>query len=93
MGNWSSASSYCANLTLGGYIDWRLPAMEELTSIIDISNNNSINPTFVNYINSIYWSSTANDYYAASAWVVSFGNVYNSVSYNKYFSHHVRCVR
>jgi hypothetical protein len=31
--NWSQAKSYCANLQLGGYSNWRLPNIYELATI------------------------------------------------------------
>ena len=34
--NWGEAVSYCANLTLEGYHDWRLPSRQELLSITDV---------------------------------------------------------
>jgi len=35
MNYWNDAKSFCANLKLGGYSDWRLPSFEELQSIND----------------------------------------------------------
>ena len=35
--SWSDASNYCDSITLGGYIDWRLPTVKELWSIRDFS--------------------------------------------------------
>lgn len=32
---WSSAETECANLSLGGFDDWRLPTLLELHSLID----------------------------------------------------------
>jgi serine/threonine-protein kinase len=32
---WNDAVSYCKNLRLGGYSDWRLPSIEELAAIYD----------------------------------------------------------
>jgi hypothetical protein len=35
--SWSDAKTYCSNLVLGGYDDWRLPSLKELWSIRDES--------------------------------------------------------
>jgi Protein of unknown function (DUF1566) len=35
--NWNQAHAYCFKLQLGGYSDWRLPAIEELDGIYDDS--------------------------------------------------------
>jgi hypothetical protein len=33
--DWNQAIAYCTNLHLGGYSDWRLPAIDELEGIYD----------------------------------------------------------
>jgi hypothetical protein len=33
--NWGHANKYCRGLKLGGYLDWRLPTVEELEGIYD----------------------------------------------------------
>jgi len=92
-----TATTYCENLALGGYADWRLPSVDELKSIslpFPYRSEQS-NPTlaFDNYIfASYYWSSTtyANGRYAA--WIVNF-NYGNQGNNNKYDFNNVRCVR
>jgi hypothetical protein len=37
--DWTQASSYCANLSLGGHSDWRLPTGGELENIDDATQN------------------------------------------------------
>lgn len=32
---WRQASSYCANLNLGGHSNWRLPTIEEIAAVYD----------------------------------------------------------
>ncbi|QAR33716.1 DUF1566 domain-containing protein [Geovibrio thiophilus] len=61
----SQAVSYCDNLTLGGYDDWRVPSFRELESIVDYGRNEpTIDPIFQNtapnsyFLSSSYLSST-----------------------------------
>ncbi|WP_415718561.1 DUF1566 domain-containing protein [Maridesulfovibrio sp.] len=63
--NWQEALNYCENLNSAGRIDWRLPNVKELQSIVDYtrspktSGSAAINPIFkVTDKESYYWSST-----------------------------------
>jgi len=89
-----TATSYCENLELGGYSDWRLPTSKELEGIVDYGKvDPSIDTSvFQHTSSSIYWSSTTIEIYHEEAWYVIFydGNVDGS---NKYFDFYVRCVR
>lgn len=50
--DWGSALTYCENLSLGGYSDWRLPNAKELEYIVDyarspdFTNSPAIDPIF-----------------------------------------------
>ena len=93
-GNWNYAKAYCENLTLGGFSDWRLPNIYELTTLLD--NTKSSEPYVIDAIENIassyYWSSTTYASDSSGAWGVGFkyGNV---VWLNKASSYYVRCVR
>jgi len=90
---WIEAISYCENLTIASYDDWRLPNFNELYMLADRSKSNpAISPVFQNVVSDYYWSSTSVASYPDSAWDVyfNFGNDYWSYKDN---SHYVRCVR
>jgi hypothetical protein len=81
-GTWDEALDYCRSQTFGGYRDWRLPSKKELAYTADYDSLSS----------SSYWASTANDFNADFAWVVSLPRG-ASFKRNKQDSHMVRCVR
>jgi len=69
--SWISANNLCKNSIIGGYIDWRLPTLNELGTIY---NNKTIIGGFkadyqsgAYYYFTYYWTSTAN------------GNKYNAI--------------
>jgi len=80
---WEKALSYCENLSLAGYDDWRLPNRNELQSIVDyFTSSPSIDTTFFPDTNGQYLSSTTDAKEPEYAWHVSFSS--NSVgSYYK----------
>jgi hypothetical protein len=72
--NWYNAQNvFIANLNrarFGGFSDWRLPTIKELSSIV---NSGTYNPAintayFPNTLSSSYWSSTTDVHNADSAW-------------------------
>ena len=82
--NWEKSKSYCRNLKLAGYSDWKLPSKDVLEDMLGKKN------LFDPYNReSWYWSSTSN---VNSSW---FANFYSdSVFYgSKSGSYYVRCVR
>jgi hypothetical protein len=92
--NWESALAYCEDRDLGGHVDWRLPDVKELRSIVDNTRYNpAIDTTVFPGTNStLYWSSSTNAYYTYNAWYVYFtsGRV---LSPSKTYTNYVRCVR
>jgi hypothetical protein len=92
--DWDSAGSYCSGLSLAGHSDWRLPASDELQSIVDYGESSpAIDTTaFPGSQSSYYWSSTTLVSSTSHAWFVNFSSGY--VGNNpKSASYYVRCVR
>jgi len=98
--NWDDAQSvFIATLNsqnFGGYSDWRLPTVKELSAIVD-SNILYPGPVvntdyFPNTVSGSYWSSTISAYDPDDAWYVylSYGLVYYG---GKSYYHYVRAVR
>ncbi|MGK5091346.1 DUF1566 domain-containing protein [Deltaproteobacteria bacterium TL4] len=56
--DWDTANTYCEELPLAGYTDWKLPAVSELTSIVNYGRSSpAINTTYFPSTSSDYWSS------------------------------------
>lgn len=88
--DWYDANSYCSNLNVAGYDDWRLPSKFDFTAtaVFYISSNKA------NYNLSRYWTSTARRNDPTSAWIVMYDESDISfVSRDKPLALPVRCVR
>jgi hypothetical protein len=94
--NWEGALAYAENLSLAGYTDWRLPNINELTSIVDYSRiDPAVDPAaFPGTVSSSYWTSTTSlalmTYYA---WAVNFSSGFNYYDIDKNGNISVRAVR
>ncbi len=76
---WTDAISFCENtLTLGGHNDWRMPNINELSSIVDYSRDNpAMDDAFVNIHvpgSYTYWSSTSDAEHPYAASIVRFSD-------------------
>jgi hypothetical protein len=81
--NWERAKSYCQNLSLAGYTDWRLPDKEILQQMFAWKKGGRYSKAelvrMFPDIHSVYWSSTTHVGYTTSyAWYVSlhYGDVH-----------------
>lgn len=86
--DWTSALTQCINRTVGSRLGWRLPAVEELATLIDRDNLNPTLPTNHPFKNiqatdglDRYWTSTTTAWMTDFAWYATFDNgTVNSVS-------------
>ena len=83
---WEEAKLYCENLVLGKYNDWRLPTMEELTTLVDYGKSSPpINlACFPEFIEGRYWSSTYDAGDAGSVWHIGFWQGYDGTYFHQY---------
>ena len=75
---WRGARANCVNSSVGGRKGWRLPSIEELTSLVDPavpSPGPMLTPghPFTNVRGSRYWSATVSVENPDRAWYVDFG--------------------
>lgn len=90
-----TSATYCANLTLGGHDDWRLPTVNELMNIFDRGIANPVKDAGVFVNIGLYDYTTSSTVVLASYKSVAWGVSYAGTSYwqGKYLATHVRCVR
>lgn len=79
--NWLDSNTLCREFVLGDRIGWRLPTVEELSSLVDRSQSDpalAIGHPFVNvqYGAGVYayWSSTNSENPTGAAWFVNMGS-------------------
>lgn len=91
-GSWEDSISYCGNLVIGGYDDWRMANVKEVISIFDYSRNNPIFLSqFFSVGSGVWWTSTSYPggasayYYESSVGLLG--------QYPKVYSETAKCVR
>jgi len=93
---WSEAQAYCAGLSLGGLSGWRLPAVKELSTIVDLTRDTpSIDQfAFPNTPSYWFWTSSphASPRGSAASWVDFGGGACQYTSWVE-LSFWTRCVR
>lgn len=91
--NWVSGIDYANALDFAGFIDWRLPNIIELISLVDFSKvSPCIYTDFFTSNSSEYWASTSWKYDTSKAWHVDFdtGFIWYQAMTATF---HIRCVR
>lgn len=77
--NWFQAISHCYHKEDGDRMGWRLPTVEEFTSLVDPTQSNPSLPAghpFIGVAIVWYWTATTNAQNTSKAWLVGFGNLH-----------------
>jgi len=87
-----TAKVYCENTILNGYIDWRVPSIDELINIIDVTNKNSVHKKFQYIMPNIYSTNSTLQSDNKYIWSIDFrsGNILTA---KKLSENYIRCVR
>ena len=88
------AKEYCSELRLGGHMDWRLPTIHELLTIVDYHRISPAILKVFSYVEdeSFYWTSTHVADEDDAFWGVNFKRGASSKA-SEYYDRYVRCVR
>ena len=76
--DWTESLDYCADLTLDGKTDWRLPELIELQSIVDYGDPlflidiTAFPPDFPGPSSGAFWTATSLAGDSSAAWMVNF---------------------
>ena len=87
-----TAKTYCENLTLGGYDDWRMPSIRELMNITRHTDDPVPDAFQARNDDINYWSGTSSESDTTKAWGVSMTSGTDSIM-PKTQDKYVRCVR
>jgi hypothetical protein len=92
---WEAAIDSCEDLELGGYTDWRLPNLNELTSLVDDTTcGPAISEVFQHTVDEVfYWSATTTESNTSKAWTIYSFCGLQAASAKTSTSRYVRCVR
>jgi len=72
--SWREAREYCEDLFFQGFVDWRLPQIDELIALADYTSHKpALDPIFDSRSNR-YWSSSIHAGDADRAWAINFLN-------------------
>ncbi len=91
--SWSGANTYCAELTLAGIDDWRLPTRLELLSLLNYDKPESAydSALFNGEPPVAFWSGTVYDNMPSHVWIAQFGEG-DMYCLMRVAQAHVRCV-
>lgn len=87
-----TAKVYCENIVLNGYIDWRVPSINEIINVIDVNEKNAINKNFKFVKPNVYSTNSSFKEDKELLWVVDFktGKIATDEKRNE---NYIRCVR